>query len=236
MINLGKEAELADCTLVQPVPVRVILSDPDPLARDGIRNLLSEEQRIAVVGITADSENLINKLTEHEVDAALVDISLISQKDFAPLVMLKRLFPECRVVAVGTATRSEVLLKALRLGVNGYVLKSGSIAQFRAALHEVLVGESLVLPDMAQQLLSHMIQESSAPKRESSVAKLSQRENEVLKRLIQGMSNKEIAADLEVTNRTVKAHVSKILLKMGVADRTQAVVKVLSANMRHLMT
>lgn len=216
-------------------PLRVVLSDPDPLAREGIHMLLSEDQHISVVGVTPDIETLLGVLANpsHPVDAVLIDLSLLERDDFSPLVMLRRIFPQHRVVALGTVSRADLLLKAFRFGVSGYVLKSGSISQFRAALHEVLVRKSPVLPEMAQQLLGHVIQEGTPTHENLPIASLSRREREVLSCLTKGMSNKEIAEKLQVTNRTVKAHVSKILLKMGVADRTQAVVKVLQAKNSH---
>lgn len=199
--------------------------------------LLNEDQHISVVGVAPDTEDLLCLLARpnHLIDAVLVDMSLLERNDFSPLMTLRSNYPQYRVVALGTASRSDLLLKAFRLGISGYVLKSGSISQFRAALYEVLIRNSPVLPEMAQQLLGHVIQEAAPAREDSPIASLSRREKEVLSCLTKGMSNKEIAEKLQVTNRTVKAHVSKILLKMGVADRTQAVVKVLKANHHHLI-
>lgn len=211
-------------------PLRVALSDPDPLAREGIHMLLNDDQHISIVGVTPDIETLLSMLAEPDqsVEAVLIDMHLLERDDFSPLLTLRRTYPQYRIVALGTAAQADLLLKVFRLGVSGYVLKSGSISQFRAALHEVLIRNCPVLPEMAQQLLGHVIQETAATREDFPVASLSRREREVLSYLTKGMSNKEIAEKLQVTNRTVKAHVSKILLKMGVADRTQAVVKALS--------
>jgi DNA-binding NarL/FixJ family response regulator len=207
--------------------MRVVVADPDPLVRRGIFELLRNEPDIEIVGRVESIPGLRNVLAGERVDSVLVEFSLVQDTDFSLVTELRSEYPDCQVIVMGTLTDSDVILRLLRLGAAGYLPKRGKIAEFRWALLQVLVNMTPLLPDVSQQLLGHLIREERPVPTCPVTAKLSAREQEVLHCLTQGMCNKEIAAALKVSDRTVKAHVSNILRKLNVADRTQAVLKVL---------
>lgn len=203
----------------------IVVADPDPLVRLSLENLLSEESSVVLVDQVADVDSLWHVLAEESIDTILVEITLLQDDGSTILRELKERFPSTQVIAMGTVVDPESILRILRLGASGYLPKRGEIESFRAALRQALVGMSPLLPDVAQQLLRHVIRDDRREAPDSPIAALSEREKEVLDCLMQGMCNKEIASSLQVTDRTVKAHVSSILRKMRVSDRTQAVLK-----------
>lgn len=212
--------------------INILVADPDPLVRRGIEHLLQEDAKLHITGQVGDFASLQSALAAKAVDTVLLDCSLAQANDYEPLRVIQSKYPQCQIIVMGTLTESEPILKLLRLGASGYLPKRGKIDEFRVALRQALVGMSPLLPDVAQQLLGHVIRDGLPSEEERTPSKLSAREKEVLQCMMQGMCNKEIAVTLKVTDRTVKAHVSNILRKMHVADRTQAVLKAMRTS-RH---
>lgn len=200
----------------------VLVADPDPLVRLGLESLLRDEPGVALVESVEDVHALWRALKEHPVNTVLLEVGLARSGHGSLVREIRQSHPTCQVIAMGTMTDPEEILTVLRQGAGGYLPKRGRIEDVQLALRQALVGMAPLLPEVAQHLLSHVIrhEEPAEP-----LPSLSAREKEVLRCLMQGMCNKEIAAALSVTDRTVKAHVSSILRKLQVADRTQAVLK-----------
>lgn len=207
--------------------ISIVVADPDPLVRRGLRELLEAEGDLKLVGKAEDLSELRRILAYERVDSILMDFQLAKEDDFAIIGELRARLPRCQIIVMGTVTDSEAILRVLRLGATGYLPKRGRIEDFRKALRQVLLDMNPLLPDVAQQLIGHVIRSEPSVEPDRLAARLSAREREVLECMTQGMCNKEIARTLHVTDRTVKAHVSSILRKLRVSDRTQAVVKAL---------
>lgn len=207
--------------------MRVAVADPDPLVRRGIFQLLQNEPDLEIVGKVDSIAGLKGLLASQPLDSVLIEFSLVQEDNLSIVAELRQEYPDTQIIVMGTVTESEIILSLLRMGAAGYLPKRGKIDEFRWALRQVLVNMTPLLPEVSQQLLGHLIREERPAPTNPLTARLSEREQEVLDCLTQGMCNKEIAAALQVSDRTVKAHVSSILRKLHVADRTQAVLKAL---------
>ncbi len=201
--------------------IRILIVDDHQLAREGLKAVLDNEE-FQVVGEAASGEDAINLIASLNPDIVLMDIRLGTGIDGLETTR--------RIGAFGLATRVIILSlhdmpayvrEALAAGAAGYVLKEASIGELRTAVSQVMAGHSV----MPLGLINAALRGSSlAPRHEDAITLLTDREKEVLKLVAQGRTNKEIARVLAISPATVKAHVERIIAKLGVADRTQAAV------------
>ena len=192
---------------------RVMIVDDHPIVRDGLKTYLSLQSDLEVVGEAGDAETALRVASESSPELVLLDLRLASGSALALVPRLRALEPPPRVVILSSFLDATALRESVRLGANGYLLKHVGPGTLVDRMRAALRGE-LVLDPSAVELLAH----SS----ESPLARLTAREREVLDRLADGMSNKQLARALGVSEKTVKTHVSSVLAKLGVRDRTQA--------------
>lgn len=228
-VDYVKTNEFETTGLAHLQPMNIVLSDPDPLVRRGIRCMLEGEYVAHVVRESGCIITLENLLSSQVADIIFIDIHLIAADDFHMFTVLKGKYEACRFIAMGQSADVRLAMEALRAGVDGYLPKEGSVSELQSTLRRIVSGANALLPNVAEMLFDNVIASNRRLSFRSEVAPLSPREQQVLECLTEGMCNKEIAVALDVTVRTVKAHVSNVLRKMGVSDRTQAVVKALSA-------
>jgi DNA-binding NarL/FixJ family response regulator len=198
----------------------VVLADGHELVRAGLRAALTGDDRLHVVGEARDEQEAIRVATRLQPDLLVIDVDL---GGLPATRILQRTCPKTRVLLLGTSAEPDLVLEALRSGVDGFLLKSASLAEVRASIGAVLRGELPLDKRLTRNVLMRVVE---APCREAAPARvrLSGREVQVLACIARGHTNRQIAAELCITQSTVKIHVEHILTKLEVHDRTEAAV------------
>jgi DNA-binding NarL/FixJ family response regulator len=196
----------------------VFLADDHPVVREGLRTFLESRDGIEVVGEAADGESAVTAIERLHPDVVLMDLVMPGMGGVAAIRRLRERVPDTRVVVLTSFTSDDQVIPAVQAGAAGYLLKDVEPSGLEAAIRLVHQGEALLDPQVAGRVM----EEVAHPAPGSDVASLTPREREVLGLLGRGMSNRELADALVVSEKTVKTHVSNILMKLGVHDRTQA--------------
>lgn len=199
--------------------VQVVIVDDHVMVREGIKQLLEMDGDIKIIGEAGDGEEGIKIIEKTDPDVILLDVNMPKMNGLEMLQKLKETGIPRKVLILTIHNEVEYLLKAVEIGVNGYVLKDSELAVLRKAIFSVHHGENYIQPSLAPLLMKRM-QENTSEVAEG----LTKREMEVLKLIAEGMYNKEIAEKLMISEKTVKNHVSNIFRKINVSDRTQAAV------------
>lgn len=207
--------------------ITIAIADDDALAREGLKSMLQLNPRFRIVGETSDREGLFATARSRRPHLVIIDAGLVISFGLQLIVDLKEQAPQTKLVLMGITTSPDTIIRSLQAGAAGYIPKSASIEVFEDACLQVASGVSPVLPEMASDLLRYVLQQRPGSRDLREDSDLTKRQREVLQYMAKGMCNKEIAVILEVSETTVKSHVTGILRKLGVSDRTQAVVKAL---------
>jgi DNA-binding NarL/FixJ family response regulator len=205
--------------------VRVLLVDDDPLVRSGLRMLLAGAERIEVVGEAEDGSGVLAAVDLHRPDVVLMDIRMPRLDGIAATRLLRTQPDPPAIVVLTTFDADELVMRALQAGAAGFLLKDTAPAEIVRAIELVHAGESMLSPAVTRRLIALVAGDSEATARQDTarerLATLSAREHEVALAVGQGQSNAEIAAELHMSVATVKAHVSRLLLKLDVDNRVQ---------------
>jgi DNA-binding NarL/FixJ family response regulator len=211
--------------------IRVLIVDDHPLFRQGVRWALEAEPDMAIVGEAANGEEALEMAAQLAPDVVLSDINIPGPDGVEITRSLKSALPQAYVVLMTAYDDEEQLLDAVKVGASAYFLKDMGPGELIAGIRQVSRGEHLInenvlaKPAVASQLLQQFTDFTTADKEvEPLFIPLSQREIEVLEQIARGNSNKEIARALSISDQTVKNHITSILRKLAVNDRTQAVV------------
>jgi DNA-binding NarL/FixJ family response regulator len=202
------------------LPIRIVVADDHPVVRDGLVAILSAQRDFAVVGEAGTGEEAVRLATEQRADVLLLDLEMPHMDGVEVLQRLREQRSDVRVIVFTAFDADERILAAVRAGAKGYLLKGVPRDEIFEAVRVVHAGNSLLQPVVASRLLRQMSEEDSAAQ---GIRSLTTRELEVLRLVMRGLQNKEIANELVVTERTVKFHVSSILMKLGAGNRTEAV-------------
>ncbi|MGQ9550287.1 MAG: response regulator [Roseiflexus sp.] len=213
-------------------PVRVLIVDDHELARAGIAAMLTREPGIEVVGEAGNGAAALDFVARHPVDLVTMDLHMPEMDGIEATRRIKALCPAIRVIMVTVQAKPDALMDALRAGVAGYLLKDASRREIIDAVRQVLRGEAFLNPDLVMQTLRRLA--ATVTDDEPPVEPLTTREQQVLKLLMQGKTNREIARELIISPGTVKVHVEHIIAKLGVSDRTQAAVRALELGLVRL--
>ena len=197
--------------------IRVLIADDHPVVRQGLQVLLSVQGDIEVVGEAADGREAVELAAQLEPDVILLDLKLPVIDGIAVLRELRDAGLRARALVLTSAADRELVPLAVRAGAAGFLYKDIDPDALVRALRSVHDGHTLLAPEAAGSLLR-----SDGPPAVRGIAALTGREREVLAQIADGRSNREIARRLQVSEKTVKTHVSSVLAKLGVADRTQA--------------
>lgn len=203
---------------------RLILADDHELARAGLRSMLAGEHGLELVGEATNGREALELCQRLDPDLALLDVRMPEMDGLATTQAIKQTCPNTSVIIVTMYENPDYLLKALKVGAVGYVLKDSTQREFLAAVRRVLQGDSFINGDLTARLLQRMSGEQ-ARQSPTSTVRLTPREREVLQLLAQGQTNREIANALVISAGTVKVHIEHIIAKLEVTDRTQAAVR-----------
>ncbi len=202
--------------------IRILIADDHPAVRYGLRHMLDEHQDFAVVGEAATAEEAVARLQALTPDVTVLDLEMGDAHGIDALELLRGAVPHARVIIYTGFDDPERIVNAVRLGVQGYLLKSCGNSEVAAAIRVVNGGGTALQPAVATKLLLRMRQNSDAEADHPDA--LTGRERQVLRLLAQGRSNHGIADALYISEGTVKFHVSAILGKLGAKNRTEAVL------------
>lgn len=205
--------------------IEIIIADDHKMIREGIRQLLELDGEIRVIAEADDGVQCIEILKKKKPDVLLLDINMPNMNGLEVLRVLKEKGMEQKVLILTIHNEVEYLLKAVEIGVNGYVLKDSNSDVLKKAIMTVCQGEEYI-----QSSLIPYLKMSLDKKKQKKLDDLTRREIEVLKLLARGLFNKEIADTLSISEKTVKNHVSSIFKKINVSDRTQAAVYAIKNN------
>jgi DNA-binding NarL/FixJ family response regulator len=208
--------------------IRVLLVDDQCLFREGLETMLSVHKDIEVAGEASNGQEAIEVAAQVQPDVVLMDVRMPVLDGVRATRRLKKALPQCKVIVLTTFDDDEYVFDALRAGAVGYLLKDVRSAQLLEAIRAAARGESILEPSVAAKVIAEFTRVSGmvpAAQMEQLVEPLSERELEILGWIARGASNREIADGLFIAEGTVKNHVTHILGKLGVRDRTQAALK-----------
>lgn len=203
------------------VSIRVMLVDDHAIIREGIKQLLEFDGTMEVVGEAADGEACLDKIYMVKPDVLLLDINIPKKNGIEVLEELRRRKFDVKVLMLTVHNEVEYLMKAVDLEVDGYILKDAGSNELKKAIKTILSGHQFIQPNLIPMLNSKMV---SRDNDKVKIDSLTRRELEVLIQVANGNFNKEIATSLNISERTVKNHISNIFKKIDVNDRTQAAV------------
>jgi DNA-binding NarL/FixJ family response regulator len=207
--------------------IRILLCDDQPLFRKGLRILLSLQPDFEVVDEAADGAEAVELAKKHRPAVILMDLQMPGLDGIAATRQVRAELPDCQVIALTTFDDDQNVFEGLRAGAIGYLLKDVPPEKLFEAIRLSARGESFIQPSVARKVVVEFarLSERSPQARKLELELLSEREREVLQLVTNGASNKEIATKLFIAPGTVKNHVTNILDKLGVRDRTQAALK-----------
>ena len=201
--------------------IKVMLADDHILMREGIRQLLELDGSIEVIEEASDGEECIEKIVKSKPEVLLLDINMPKKNGIEVLEEIKRKKINVKVLILTVHNEVEYLLKAVDIGVDGYIMKDSESTELKKAINAVKNGENYIQPNLIPALNNRLV---SRDVDKDKIDSLTKRELEVLIHVANGMFNKEIATTLDISERTVKNHISNIFKKIDVSDRTQAAV------------
>jgi DNA-binding NarL/FixJ family response regulator len=206
-------------------PVRVLLVDDDDLMRAGLRSVLSSDETIEVVGEAGDGRGAVQRVGELRPDIVLMDVRMPNLDGISATREVLAAQPDAKVVILTTFEEDDYIFGALSAGASGFLLKRTSPEGLIAALHTVAAGDSLLSPSVTRRVVERMAKQPALNTSSSErLDELTPRERDVLKLLARGLSNSEIATAFVIEESTVKTHVKRILMKLRLRDRVQAVI------------
>ena len=203
-------------------PIKVMITDDHPVVREGLSAMLRKEQDIQVVGEAENGAEAVDKARELRPDIILMDLRMPEVDGVEAMRQIGAVNPDTKFIVLTTYDNDEYIFKGIEAGARAYLLKDAPREDLFKAIRAVHKGESLIQPAIAGKVLDRFAELS---RQAQGVEALSEREVEVLKLVAKGAANKEIAAELAITESTVKTHIQTIFQKLGVSDRTEAVTE-----------
>ncbi|WP_210586176.1 response regulator transcription factor [Streptomyces sp. GESEQ-35] len=206
----------------EPTVVRVLVVDDQQLIRDGIASLLSIRPGISVVGTASNGREAVTKAVEVRPDVVLMDVRMPELDGVEAVAVLRARAPECRVVMLTTFDDEEYVVQALRAGASGYLLKDLPAEELAHAIRLAHAGVTQLDSSVAGRIAAALPSPAAAP---APAVALSPREIDILRLVARGRTNREIATQLYLSEGTVKNHISRILSRLALRDRTQAALR-----------
>jgi len=204
--------------------IRVVLADDQELVREGLRMMLDADPGIEVVGEASDGKQALDAARRLDPDVLLMDVRMPELDGIEATARLVRSGARTRVLVVTTFDLDEYVYRALKAGASGFLLKDATREQLVGAVRTVAAGEALLAPAVTRRLIEDFCRGPEPGSVPDAARTLSERELDVLRLLARGLSNAEVAAELFLSEATVKSHVARLLQKLGLRDRVQTVV------------
>ena len=205
--------------------IRVLIVDDEDLMRAGLRELLANDPSIDVVGEAATGHEAVERARRLAPDVTLMDVRMPDLDGIATTRELSRAAPGTRVLILTTFEQDDYIFPSLRAGASGFLLKRTRPEELIAAVHTIAAGDSLLSPSVTRRVIDRVAQHPTPEiAGHADLAALTPRERTVLELVARGLANREIAATLIVEESTVRTHVKRILMKLGLRDRVQAVI------------
>lgn len=211
--------------------VRVFIADDHPVVRTGLEALINTEPGMEVVGTAADGEATVRRVLKLKPDVSLLDLKMPHKSGQEAIEEIKENDPDARILVLTSFGDDETVFAAIKAGALGFLLKDSTPVELIHAIRNVYEGKSSLHPDIALKLVKELSRPTDLP---PTAEPLTEREEEVVRLVAQGLSNQEIADRLTITERTVRAHVSNILAKLHLANRTQAALYALKEGLASL--
>jgi DNA-binding NarL/FixJ family response regulator len=204
---------------------RVLIADDDDLMRAGLAELLTADPNIEIIGQAATGRQAVEQSRRLTPDVVLMDVRMPDLDGIAATRELARAGPGVRVLILTTFEQDDYIFGALRAGASGFLLKRARPEELIAAVHVVAAGDSLLSPSVTRRVIDRMAQQPTPELvGHAKLGQLTTREREVLELIARGLSNREIATALVVEESTIRTHVKRILMKLNLRDRVQAVI------------
>ncbi|MGB8706980.1 MAG: response regulator transcription factor [Dehalococcoidia bacterium] len=211
--------------------IKILIADDHPVVREGLIAMLSREVDFKVVGEAKDGVEAVNKARELSPDVVLMDLRMPEMDGVEAMRQIRSAMPDIKFIILTTYSDDDYIFSGIEAGARAYLLKDAPREDLFKAIRSVYRGESLIQPVVASKLLDRFSQLS---RRTPSGDELSERELEVLCLMAKGAANKEISAELNIAQSTVKTHIANIFQKLGVNDRTEAVTQALKKSIIRL--
>lgn len=208
--------------------INIMIADDHAMMREGIKQLLEFDGTFKVIAEAADGNECLSVLKKVKPDILLLDINMPDKNGIEVLKELRSKKDEIKVLILTVHNEVEYLVKAVDIGVNGYILKDSESSELKKAIKTIIDGNDFIQPDLIPLLNARLIKRDTD---RDKIEQLTRREREVLIQVASGMFNKEIADSLLISERTVKNHISSIFKKIEVSDRTQAAVFAIRNNL-----
>lgn len=206
--------------------INVLLADDHMMVREGIHQLLELEDNISVVGEVGDGIECIDAIYKLRPDVVVLDINMPKMDGLSVLKKIREANVKCKIIVLTFYNEIGIVQDAVKSGANGYILKEADSTLLVKAINIVTRGERYIQPSIAT-----MLRQSKIVEQQNRVETLTKRELEIIKLLVGGLYNKEIADNLNISEKTVKNHISSIFRKINVSDRTQAAVYAIKNNL-----
>ncbi len=211
-------------------PIRILITDDHPVVREGLCGLIATEPGMLVVGEASDGVEAVERSRDLQPDIILLDLAMPHKDGLSAISEIKMAAPDARILVLTSFAEGAKIFPAIKAGANGYLLKDTSPQELLQAIHKVYNGES----PLDSQVAKKVVERISQPKGSRPENLLTEREKQVLRLVAQGLSNEEIAERLVTTERTVRSHVSSILGKLQLENRTQAALYALRTGIAEL--
>lgn len=204
--------------------IKLMIVDDHALIREGLTKILEMEENFQIVFKASDGNEAIEYIKDNNLDIVLLDINMPNMNGIETLKKIKQINPSLKIIMLTVYDAREYLIETLNLGANGYMLKDAEADSLVKAIEAVYNGGSYIHPNLAGELFKEINRQRVNKSSKSGVEALTKREYEVLLLIAEGMSNKGISEHLVISEKTVKNHVSSILRKLDLQDRTQAAI------------
>jgi NarL family two-component system response regulator LiaR len=204
--------------------IRILLADDHALVRQGTRELLEQQEDLEVVAEASDGKEAVQLALREDPDLVIIDFSMPRLNGIEATRQIKAVAPNIAVLVLTAYDSEQYVFAFLEAGAAGYLLKDVSVDELVKAVRAVYAGESVLHPAITRKVISRFAQPGTGPGKGGVLDQITERELEVLRLAARGMSNRDIARELEISMRTVQTHLSNVFNKMGVGSRTEAVM------------
>ncbi|MFM8323160.1 MAG: response regulator [Chloroflexota bacterium] len=212
-------------------PIRILIVDDHTVVRDGLNALFAAESGMKVVGSAANGAQAVKLVQELQPDVILLDLVMPEMDGVQATREIRKIMPQARILVLTSFAENHMVFSAIKAGAMGYLMKDTSSDELIQAIRDTYLGRPALGPDIARKLMED-IQDGSAGLDDE--AGLTEREVEILQQMALGKTNQDIADELYLSERTVRTHVTNILAKLGLSNRTQAVLYALKQGIAHM--